>query len=589
MMSTVRNILLFLIGLSIISLSGFAYQLGLDPTPGLGIRRASVLAAGVLVMLFLAYSARIEHLAGSMQKKYAVLRENIYDRLHVPNNLRHGLAPVARKWLAYGYAILACAAAITVQTWFASAGTWNTWKTYSYYYDQLANAFLHGQTWLEIPVNPLLLELSNPYDPETRGDIKFLFDATLYQGKYYLYWGPMPAIIIMMIKLVQPVAIGDNVIVFTGVVLTTIFQTLLLSLLWVRYFQHLPIWTLVVGILLAGLVVPFNWMNNRPEIYEAAIICAQAFLIGGIYFVLLALQPDNISPLFLATASALWACAVATRTIVVIEVIFSSSLIFLLILERPGSWVWKSKMTFVLGMPLIFCAAGLGAYNFIRFGSPLDFGVDYQLALFDQKEHRDEFFSSRYLLPNIEIYTLTPPERVSTFPYMRARLGDEIVLDAETPDFYYKELVTGMIYIFPFAVFALVPIIKTFVIRLKPRNGNLNDDERMLQWTSVLLTGMALIAVTYVLTFFFATMRYYGDVTPLLVVVALIGFWSGYQVVCSDWFLRFAYSGVGLLLAGISMVIPNMLALLVSQRINTYSPHVLPALDILFKTIFLGR
>lgn len=588
-MRTVRNILFFLIGFSIIVLSGFAYQLGLDPTPGLGKRRALGLLAGILVMSFPAYSGKIEDLVRDLYLKYTSLRENVYDHLHVPDHLRQGLEPIARRRLAFGFASLACAAAIAVQAWFASAGTWHTWRTYSFYYDQLANAFLQGQTWLDLPVDPLLLELPNPYDPESRGDIQFLFDATLYQGKYYLYWGPMPAIIVMMIKLVHPVAIGDNVIVFTGVALTTIFQTLLLSLLWARYFQRLPIWTLVIGILMAGLVVPFNWMNNRPEIYEAAIICAQAFLIGGIYFVLLALQPHKISPLLLAAASVLWACAVASRTIVVFEVIFSSSLIFFLILKRPGLWTWKFKMTLVLGMPLIFCAAGLGAYNYIRFGSPLDFGVDYQLALFNQKEHRDEFFSSRYVLPNIEIYTLTPPERVSTFPYMRARLGDEIVLDAETPDFYYKELVTGMIYIFPFAVFALVPIIRTLVIRVKPRIGNLNDEERMLQWTSVLLTGMALIAVTYVLTFFFATMRYYGDVTPLLVVIALIGFWSGYQVVYSDWFLRFAYSGVGLLLAGISMIIPNMLALLVSQRINTYSPHVLPTLDILFKIIFPNR
>ena len=584
-MKTVRNILIILSGLSIAVVSGFAYQLGLDPSPGLGRRRVLFLAAGVLVMLFPAYSAKAEDFARSLYQKYTVFRENLYDRLHVPDHLRHGPTQMARKQLAYGSAILACVAAMTVQTWFASAGTWNTWSTYSYYYDELANAFLHGQTWLEIPVNPLLLELPNPYDPEARGDIKFLFDATLYQGKYYLYWGPMPAVVLMAVKLIHPVAVGDNLIVFTGVALTTIFQTLLLTLLWIKYFQRMPVWTLVMGILIAGFVVPFNWMNNRPEVYEAAIINAQAFLLGGIYFALLAVRPRSISSRLLAVAAVLWACAVASRTIVVFEVIFASSLIFLLILGRPGSRTWKSKLTLVLGLPLIICAASLGAYNFIRFGSPLDFGVDYQLALFDQKEHKDEFFSSRYILPNIEIYTLTPPERVSTFPYMRAKLGDEIVLDSEEPDFYYKELVTGMVYVFPFVVFALVPIFRTIVKRI---GRNLNDEEKMLQWTCVLLTGMALIAITYILTFFFATMRYYADLTPILSVLAVMGFWFGYRAVSSDWALRFAYSGVGILLASVSIIIPNLIALLVSQRINTYRPQVLPAIDIFFKVLFPG-
>ncbi|MCC6986357.1 MAG: hypothetical protein IT309_08010, partial [Anaerolineales bacterium] len=167
-MKTVRNILIILSGLSIAVVSGFAYQLGLDPSPGLGRRRVLFLAAGVLVMLFPAYSARIENLAQRLYVKYAALREDIYNRLRIPDNLRHGLALVARKRFAYASAALACAATIALQTWFASAGTWDTWLTYSFYYDQLADAFLNGQTWLERQVNPLLLALPNPYDPEAR-------------------------------------------------------------------------------------------------------------------------------------------------------------------------------------------------------------------------------------------------------------------------------------------------------------------------------------------------------------------------------------------------------------------------------------
>jgi hypothetical protein len=72
------------------------------------------------------------------------------------------------------------------------------------------------------------------------------------------------------------------------------------------------------------------------------------------------------------------------------------------------------------------------------------------------------------------------------------------------------------------------------------------------------------------------------------VVLAVIGFWIGYQTVESDRFVRFVYASVGIFLAGVSIVIPNMLALLSAQKINVYSPQVLPALDALFKSIFSG-
>lgn len=586
MMRPVRNILISLIGLSIVAVSGFAYQLGLDPSPGLGGRRVLVIAAGVLVMLFPFYSAKIEGFARSLYQKYTVLRENFYDRLHVPDRFRHGLAPEARIKLAYGFAFLACAAAITIQTWFASAGTWSTWLTHSYYYDQLADAFLLGQTWLERQVNPLLLALPNPYDPEARLGLGYLWDATLYEGKYYLYWGPMPAVILAAIKFIHPMAIGDNLIVFTGIALTTIFQTLLLILLWTKYFQRLPIWTLVMGIFITGLVVPFNWMNNRPEIYEAAIMSAQAFLMGGIYFALLALQPGEISPRLLTVASVLWACAAASRTVVVFDILFASFLIFILILNRNGSWAWKSGRIIALGLPLAICALSLGTYNYVRFGSPLDFGINNQLALSDQKKHKDDFFSTGYILPNLEIYTLTLPERVSTFPYIRAKLEDEIESSFEAPDFYYKEHVTGLVFTFPFAIFAILPVIRTLLRRVKSGHNDFDGSEHILQWICVLLSGMALIAIVLLLTFFSVIMRYLADLTPILSVLAVMGFWFGYRAVSSDRVLRYVYSGIGVLLAGAGMVVSNLIALLVSQRINTLSPQLLPAIDIFFKAFF---
>jgi hypothetical protein len=81
-------------------------------------------------------------------------------------------------------------------------------------------------------------------------------------------------------------------------------------------------------------------------------------------------------------------------------------------------------------------------------------------------------------------------------------------------------------------------------------------------------------------------MRYTADATSMLIVLAAIGFWFGYQAVESDAFVWFVYVGIGFLLAGVSIIVPNMLALLSSQKIIFYSPKVFPALDAFFKSIF---
>jgi hypothetical protein len=187
----------------------------------------------------------------------------------------------------------------------------------------------------------------------------------------------------------------------------------------------------------------------------------------------------------------------------------------------------------------------------------------------------------------MEYYALASPKRINAFPYFGLKEGDEIELYVEAPDFYFKERVVGMLYTFPFAVFALVPAVRMVIKRFKGNYGS-DESQDMMQWICVMLSGMTLIAVLHLLTFFFATMRYFADVTPVLSALALVGFWLGYRSVSSNRFLSFTYSGVGIILAGITIIVSNLLALQASERFDTYSPHVLPALDALFKAVFSG-
>jgi hypothetical protein len=62
------------------------------------------------------------------------------------------------------------------------------------HFNLLARGFLAGHLHLDGEPPAALLEAVNPYDPASRGDVEVLHDASLYRGKYYIYFGPVPVI-----------------------------------------------------------------------------------------------------------------------------------------------------------------------------------------------------------------------------------------------------------------------------------------------------------------------------------------------------------------------------------------------------------
>src|SRR5437867_10278914 len=49
-----------------------------------------------------------------------------------------------------------------------------------------------------LPVDPRLMALSFPYDMKAREGIEYLWDASYFNGHYYLYFSPLPALIFYM-------------------------------------------------------------------------------------------------------------------------------------------------------------------------------------------------------------------------------------------------------------------------------------------------------------------------------------------------------------------------------------------------------
>ena len=79
------------------------------------------------------------------------------------------------------------------------------------------------------------------------------------------------------------------------------------------------------------------------------------------------------------------------------------------------------KREAILLIPLAFCAIGLGAYNFARFGNPFETGQKYQLTI---PVAHSSYFSVSYLPSNLFIYLFYPLTFVGKFPFVKSALFD---------------------------------------------------------------------------------------------------------------------------------------------------------------------
>ena len=528
-----------IIGAGIILAVLFANQLGLDTNSNWGVRRFILLILGAFI------------LATSLLYR----RDNFIGRaIHTYSG---------QLYLCVG---ILNTAIIIIYIWIASMGLWTTWLNRTSYYDLLATAFSHGQTALEVQPDPALLTLETPYEQISRQGIPFLWDASIYKGKYYLYWGPAPALLLALFKLISTQPIGDKAITFVYMVGTLVFITLLILELWKIYFLKTPRWAILLGITFAGLANPLLYVLMRGLIYDAAIVSGQFFLIGGLYWLFVGFNRPSSTYLFFL-AGLFFALAVGSRTTLVAAIAFLSIIILI--------WAFRTQRerAFVLitafGLPLLAGAMLYTAYNYARFDSIIEFGLRYQLTVFNFYESLDKTFSLAYIPANIYKILFTPFELHEKFPFIFAvPAAAPTWLGKSYPDFFliYKEDITGMIVGSPFIIFSLFA---------RPNKNT--------RWIFVSLAGSCFLIFFTLQVFFFTTMRYLLDLIPMLSLLAVIGFWQCLAFYKNRPIARSILSVVCVTLVIYSIVISLLLAISGDIKdFSVFSPDVLLKLRQIF-------
>lgn len=445
-------------------------------------------------------------------------------------------------------ALAAFSLAVVVDTWLVSVGFWTDWPKTTHYYDMLADAFRHGQLHLLETPPPELLALPDPYDFAGRGSIPIPWDVVFYGGRYYLYWGPIPAILLAAWKCFSSPQVGDPVLVFTFALGTLLFLELFVIELWKRYFPQLSWVYLLLALLVASFLHPIVWLFNRPAIYEASIAAGQFFLLSGLYFVWKAMARQRISLSLLFLGGTCWACSVGSKASTLLAVGYWLVIVaaFVLLRPQPGSGPRQRALAIAaLALPCVLGLAGLGWYNAQRFESPWEFGVRYQLTGKNLNREDAAAFSALNAPVNTYNYLFTPVRRLSVFPFIKPTWGSSSFpllgwftrhvpeLDLRPPDLYYVEQVTGLLYAFPFAGLA----IPAWFVASRRRPDKLTEHPgekertdgvpsssfRLCVWT---LSGAVVAASIPILVYPYATMRYMADFTPTLLLLSMLGAWG---------------------------------------------------------------
>lgn len=311
-------------------------------------------------------------------------------------------------WLPTAAAVLLVLAAYA---FFASAGTWEFRRTTDWaktFYANQAEGFLRGQLSVASEVEPELLALENPYLLEQRANLLYIWDASLYERKYYLYFSPVPVLLFVLpFRLAAGGYPGDEL---TAVVFCAWAFLASVAFLW-RARKRSPLWVLVAGL---GTIVPFFLLEIR--VYEVAAACGLAMGATWAYTLLRFLQVP--SPRSAALMGLFLGLTIAARP----------NLIVLLPVALLALWKQRRRVVAFALVPVFVIGSAYAIYNYARFGSPFETGLRYQLTAIPMlnetpcrlctRSDATRFFNT------LMHYTLFPPKFFSGFPYVDLRFND---------------------------------------------------------------------------------------------------------------------------------------------------------------------
>ncbi|MBV9398331.1 MAG: hypothetical protein JO062_10155 [Bryobacterales bacterium] len=345
-----------------------------------------------------------------------------------------------------------------------ASGTQFLWKyDLNGYYDLLGRGFAGGHLYVPLEPSPQLLAQPDPWDPSVDPALK-MHDMALYNGRYYLYFGSTPAVLLFTPwRLITGHDLPETFAIFLLVFGGFLFACgALLRILDLASAKPGPA---LLGILLLGLglcqSVPY--LLNRVAVYEIPIAGGYFCLSAAVFCVARGIGIPENAPAgghagWLAAAGLMYGCAVGCRPHLVFAGLIAlvGLIVFVPKSKRPIA-VMRTRGVIAFTAAFALVGLAIAAYNYARFGNPFEFGFRYQLS--GPGQNRIEI-ATRNLLPGFYYMLIAPPEISPVFPWIR--MLRHFVFDSPDryplPPLYFTEPTVGALWLAPFlAAAAFVP------------------------------------------------------------------------------------------------------------------------------------
>lgn len=437
-------------------------------------------------------------------------------------------------WLrSYWWLVSLLAAIEVVYAFFFTAGRFADPPVRNYYYDLLAEGFRTGHLYLPQLPDPRLLAQANPYDARFRS--LWLVDTSLYHGKYYLYWGPVPAVLQALAKSLFRIdrLIGDQYLTFFFVSGSALLGALLFDRIARRLFGGLPSWLTALAVATFALANPNVYLISTSGVYQAAITGGQMFVLAGLLFAFDAVWEStsgSVSRRRLVFAGTAFALAIGCRNSL-------GFCIALLIAATSLAMSWRSTTRLRnciehaawIGVPAALGVLTILVYNKLRFDAWLEFGTRWLLTTVPLR------VSNAYVPANLYAYSLSPFGVSCRFPYALQswQSGPKGVPDwISLPRGYLTaEPVTGFLravpitWLIPFAIVCAVRyglLLRSGSLP-RPRVSDLDRRSLGYVWCAACLALLGMTGGVVAIGIYFATMRYLADFSFGLVALSLLG------------------------------------------------------------------
>lgn len=293
-------------------------------------------------------------------------------------------------------------------------------------YQNLARAFAQKSLSLLEEPGEALKGMENPYDLGHRNRVlgeageDCRWDHAYYEGKYYVYFGVVPAVLFYLpYYLLTGEDLHNRPVILIGTFLALAAVMGLVLQIIKRWFPKTSAgaWFLLTELAVLGSNIVY--ICKRTDLYTVPIIMGLGFGLLGLLHIMCAQRRDgSYEKRNLVMGSFLLALTAGCRPQIFLLTVPAAVVLgkefFLPSRLRTREGIFDLA---ALALPMAAAALPLMWYNYARFGSVFDFGANYNLCFNDMR--RRGFVWDRIPL-GIWAYLFAPVKTVLDFPFVEA-------------------------------------------------------------------------------------------------------------------------------------------------------------------------